>query len=249
MPDAGLGALTYALEIIVGAVGSAARWRTMPWLAVAFGIMIMPLCTVSIFFIIIQPIVIGTYCTLCLVAATAMLLKLPFSVDKPVATYQFLRRRHQVGQPWLNIFFTGDTDEGATRYPKEDFEREPGMVLHDMLSGGITVTRTLAASVLLGLALMALPLWTSCENPMAGTFHVSGALTITASVIAFAPVARPARMLNMIIGAALLFAPLVAGASWRVFALSAVAGLALILLAIPRGPVHKSFGDWDRFIR
>lgn len=64
VPDAGLGALTYALEIIVGCIGSARRWRTMPWLVVLFGIMIVPLGAISIFFIVIQPIVIGTYSTL-----------------------------------------------------------------------------------------------------------------------------------------------------------------------------------------
>lgn len=82
VPDAGLGALTYMMEILVGIVGSQRRWRTMPWLVVLFGIMIVPLGAVSITFIIIQPIVIGTYCTLCLVAAAAMLLQIPYSIDE-----------------------------------------------------------------------------------------------------------------------------------------------------------------------
>jgi hypothetical protein len=59
--DAGVGALTYSLEILIGVVGCARRWRTMPWLIVAFGIMIAPLGVVSIIFIIIQPIVSGTW--------------------------------------------------------------------------------------------------------------------------------------------------------------------------------------------
>ena len=62
--DAGVGAVTYMLEILTGLIGSARRWRTMPWLVVLFGIMIVPLGAVSITFIVIQPIVIGTWCTL-----------------------------------------------------------------------------------------------------------------------------------------------------------------------------------------
>lgn len=64
--DVGVGALTYALEILIGVVGCARRWGTMPWLVVAFGIMIAPLGVVSIVFIIIQPIVSGTWRSLCL---------------------------------------------------------------------------------------------------------------------------------------------------------------------------------------
>ena len=64
--DAGVAALTYALKILIGVVGCARRWRTMPGLVVAFGIMIAPLGVVSIAFIVIQPIVSGTWRSLCL---------------------------------------------------------------------------------------------------------------------------------------------------------------------------------------
>ena len=58
--DAGLGASVYVLEIVTGVIGDKRRWRTMPWLVLLFGILIVPLGAVSVFFIIIQPIVIGT---------------------------------------------------------------------------------------------------------------------------------------------------------------------------------------------
>ena len=74
VPDAGLGALAYLLEVLVGLIGSARRWRTMPWLVLLFGIMIVPLGAVSITFIVIQPILLGTWCTLCLITAAAMLI-------------------------------------------------------------------------------------------------------------------------------------------------------------------------------
>ncbi|MFP4327617.1 MAG: NAD-dependent epimerase/dehydratase family protein [Paracoccaceae bacterium] len=249
VPDAGLGGLVYALEIVIGAIGSAARWRTMPWLTVAFGILIVPLGAVSIFFIVIQPIVIGTYCTLCLIAAAAMLVQIPYSVDELVATWQFLRRRHRAGQPWLRIFFTGDTDEGPTRRPAEDFERGPAAILRDMMSGGMTLPRTLLASLAVGTGLMLSPLWITWDDPLAATFHVAGAVVLTTTVTALAPVVRLARLLNMVVGVVLLFAPFLVGAGGLGFALSAGAGLLLIGLAIPRGPVRGQYGDWDGLIR
>ncbi len=249
VPDAGLGAVTYALEIVVGAIGSARRWRTMPWLTTLFGIMIVPLGSVSIFFIVIQPIVIGTYCTLCLVAALAMLFQIPFSIDELVATYQFLRRRHRAGQPWLKVFFTGDTDEGPTEKQTVSFERKPQTTIHDMISGGMAPNWTLAGSAMLGLVLMLVPALITWDNPMSPVFHISGALAITVAVIAFAPVARLARVLNMVIGVALVFAPFIAGGGWLAFIAAILGGIVLIALSIPRGPVHESYGDWDRLIR
>jgi hypothetical protein len=52
---------------------------------VTFFILVVPLGGVSIFFIIIQPIMIGTYCTLCLIAALAMLIMIPLTLDEVVA--------------------------------------------------------------------------------------------------------------------------------------------------------------------
>jgi len=43
VPDAGLGAVTYILEILTGIIGGRNRWRTMPWLVILFGVMIVPL--------------------------------------------------------------------------------------------------------------------------------------------------------------------------------------------------------------
>jgi len=47
-------------EILMGVMGDRRRWRTMPWMVTMFIIVVVPLGVVSIYFIIIQPIVIGT---------------------------------------------------------------------------------------------------------------------------------------------------------------------------------------------
>jgi hypothetical protein len=113
-----LGALTYLLEILTGVIGSRRRWRTMPWLVLVFGLMIVPLGVTSIFFIIIQPIWIGTWCTLCLIGAAAMLLQIPYSLDELLATLQFLRRRRARGQELAAHPLHGDTDERRSGGPR-----------------------------------------------------------------------------------------------------------------------------------
>lgn len=250
VPDAGIGALTYALEILVGIIGSSRRWRTMPWLVVLFGIMIVPLGAVSIFFIVIQPIVIGTYSTLALIAAAAMVWQIPYSLDELVATYQFLRRRHAAGHPWIRVFFFGDTDEGPDNDIVDDFEWSPPVIVKDMIFGGMTFPWNFWALMALGAALMLSPLLFGWQaGGMSATSHIVGALAITVTVAALAPVARLGRFLNVLLGLVMIFAPFMTEAGiWQlVFAI--VSGALLMGLSIPRGPVHTSFDTWDRFIR
>lgn len=47
--DAALGTFAYTLEFLMGFMGATSRWRTMPWM-VTFGILVIPLGFVSIFF-------------------------------------------------------------------------------------------------------------------------------------------------------------------------------------------------------
>ena len=252
VPDAGVGALTYALEIVVGLVGTARRWRTMPWLVVLFGLMIVPLGIVSIGFIIIQPILLGTYSTLALIGAAAMVLQIPFSLDELVATGQFLRRRHRAGRPWLRVFLVGDTDEGPDDLRDDDFARPPGTIVKDMLTGGMTLPPTLCAAVAVGGVLMLSPLFLGgwAEGTLAPHVHVVGALVIVVTVSALAPVARLARFANWPLALWLAYAPIHEGVGLGAAAFAWAAAAAIALLSIPRGDVGgQRYGSWDRFIR
>ena len=112
--DAGLGAVVYMLELVMTFMGGKDRWRTMPWMVLALAFLIVPLGVVSIYFVIIQPIVIGTWCTLCLVAALAMALMIPFSLDEFVAMGQFLVDARRKGKPFWRTFWTGGAMEGGS---------------------------------------------------------------------------------------------------------------------------------------
>ena len=249
IPDAGLGAVTYVLEILTGIIGGRDRWRTMPWLVILFGVMIVPLGAVSIFFIIIQPILIGTWCTLCLFAAAAMLIQIPYSVDELVATGQFLAERRRKGKSVILALLRGDTMEGGRKIESEDFAGSPWTILKDMLGGGVNLPWSLVFSVAIGVWLMCTRLIFATQGAQANSDHLIGSLVITVSITALAESARPARFVNMLLAIPLMAAPWMLdggslGADWA----GVMAGVLLILLSIPRGKIENHYGNWSRYL-
>jgi nucleoside-diphosphate-sugar epimerase len=250
--DAALGGYTYLLEILTGIVGSRMRWRTMPWLVVLFGLMIAPLGIVSIFFIIIQPIVIGTWSTIALIGAAAVLIQIPYSLDELLATLQFLRRRAKAGQSWLRVLFNGGTDEvRETKNPTplvDEFDQSPGAVIKHMIGGGVSLPWNLALAALIGVFLLFTRITLGADGSLANVHHVIGSLVLTVVSVAAAEVARPVRYLNIPLGAALMAAPFVFGASTVTSVVSVVLGAALFVLSIRRGPIRERYGNWNRLI-
>lgn len=250
--DAAVGAYTYLLEILTGIVGSRMRWRTMPWLVVLFGLMIAPLGITSIFFIIIQPIVIGTWSAVALIGAAAVLVQIPYSLDELLATLQFLRRRAKAGQNWLRVLLVGDTDEVrdtmSTEPADDEFDRSPGAVIKDMIGGGVSLPWNLGLAVLIGLSLLFTRVTLGAEGSMADAHHLIGALVLTVISVAAAEIARPARYLIIPLGAALFITPFAYDASTVVTFVSIASGGALIALSFRRGPIRERYGNWSGVI-
>ena len=247
--DAGLGAVVYMLELVMTFMGGKQRWRTMPWMVLALAILVLPLGIVSIVFIIIQPIVIGTWCTLCLIAALAMLLMIPYSLDEFVAMGQFLVDARRKGKPFWRTFWMGDAMEGGSA----DASKGPlGTMSEKIAQGarGMTFPVVLLLSTAIGVWLMFTRITFDSSGTMANSDHLIGALVVTFSIIAFAEVARSVRFINIAFGAWLIAAPwLLEGiasplATWS----SVICGILLIALAIPRGPVKDSYAGWDRYV-
>lgn len=248
--DGGLGATTYMFEVLMGIMGGRARWRTMPWMVLLFGFVVVPLGVVSIYFIIIQPIVIGTYCTLCLLAALAMLIMIPYSLDELVAMGQFLVQNTRRGRPFWRSFFLGDALPGSGKDEKRPgFDLPPRQLLSDAVRG-VTIPWTLIASAILGVWLMFSRFVFGSEPPIADSDHLAGALIVTVAVIAMAEVARPLRFINIAFGLWLTAAPwLLPGADAAAAANSVIVGLVVIGLSLPRGTRSaEHYGSWDRYI-
>jgi nucleoside-diphosphate-sugar epimerase len=253
--DAAVGGYIYLLEILTGFVGSRMRWRTMPWLVLLFGLMIAPLGVISILFIIIQPVVIGTWSAIALIGATAVLLQIPYSLDELLATIQFLYRRKAAGQNWLRVLFLGDTDEeptakGAKRLETlaDEFDQPAGRVIKSMLGGGVSLPWNLALAALIGFALLFSRVTLGVDGALANAHHVIGSLVLTVISVAAAEVARPARWLNTLLGIALIATPLVWQSNTLPLLASVVLGLALIVLSVRRGSVRERYGNWSRLI-
>jgi hypothetical protein len=248
VPDAAVGGYTYLLEIVTGVIGSEKRWRTMPWLVILFGLMIAPLGVVSISFIIIQPIVIGTWSTLALIGAAAVLIQIPYALDELIASVQFVRRRVKAGANWLRVLIVGDTDEGSTRESGDEFDAKPGAVIKDMVGGGVNLPWNLAAAGVVGAWLMFTRLTFDAAGRMADADHVIGALALTVVSLAAAEVARALRFLLAPLGLMLIAAPFLFEATTGGMVNAIVCGVLLIALSVRRGPVKERYGSWDKLI-
>lgn len=249
IPDAGLGAVSYLLEILMAVMGTRDRWRTMPWMVSFLAILVVPLGVTSIYFIIIQPVLLGTWSTLALLAALAMLIMIPFMLDEVVAMFQFLRWSRRRGKPLIRTFFKGDAIDGGSEY-QVDTLAQPRMLVADA-TRGVTVPWTLLACVGIGAFLMLTRPLLGSSGGIANYHHVIGALVITVAVIAMAEVARPLRFLILPLAAWLLAAPMKYGTAGLLESgLSIALALALAFLALPFGRRSKEHYDsWDAYIR
>jgi uncharacterized membrane protein len=247
--DGGLGAVTYMLEVLMGLMGGRQRWRTMPWMVAAFGVVVVPLGVVSIYFIIIQPIVIGTWCTLCLAAALAMIVMIPYTLDELVAMGQFLVQSHRRGEPFWRTFFMGGASPGSGRDEHPDFDAPLRQSATSALRG-VQIPWTLALCTLLGASLMFTRLVFGTEPPAADSDHLVGAVIVTVSISAMAEVGRLLRFINVPLGIWLVAAPwFLAGASLSASVADVALGIAVIGLSLPRGRRSKEhYGSWDRLV-
>jgi hypothetical protein len=100
-PDASLGALAYATEVILLSIGGRERWRTMPWTVLALGVVIVSGAIVSALLILMQAFLVGAWCALCLVSAAISLAIFGLGYDEPLAGLRFLGRvRGSGGSAW-----------------------------------------------------------------------------------------------------------------------------------------------------
>lgn len=247
--DAGLGATAYTFEFLMAWMGGKTRWRSMPWMVTFFFILVVPLGLTHIVLVISQPVVVGAWCTLCLAAATVMLVMIPFTVDEVVAMGQFMAERVRAGKSFWWTFFVGDTTEGGG---PDERTATYGAALTSQIPAaiwGVSMPWTLAASVSIGLWLMFAPAVLGSEGNAAASDNLVGALIVTVAVISTAEVIRAFRFVNVLFGVWLLVAPWAldgasAGGLWS----DVIAGAAIVILTVPRGIVRERYGAWQSWI-
>ncbi|MFZ5589993.1 MAG: heavy metal-binding domain-containing protein [Pseudomonadota bacterium] len=249
IPDGGLGAVVYMLELAMTWMGGKDRWRTMPWMVLGITILILPLGIVSIYFIIIQPILLGTWCTLCLVAALLMTVMIPYQLDEFVAMGQFLLWARRQGKPFWRTFWMGDAMEGGSDDTSRGLLGTPREMMREANRGN-SFPWMLLASVAIGVWFMFTRLTFGNAGDMADSDHLVGSLVVVFAIMALCEAARAARFINVAFGAWLIVAPwLLDGAGSPLSPWNGVIGGALLIaLSIPRGRIKDSYAGWDRYI-
>lgn len=248
--DAGFGSVAYIMEVLIGFMGDRARWRTAPWIVVMFVCLVLPLGVTSIVLVITQPIFVGAWCGLCLVAATALMTSVPLSVHEAIAVGQFLVDAKRQKKNMWRIFWMGGTVDGGNK--------DPNRMNYSFLQRcaasvqGVNVPLTLLFQIAVGVWLMARPDLVPFPNSVSSSNcdHLFGALVVTVAAIATAEVTRIVRFANMHFGAALIVCGLIFSRDVATVLISElVCGLALILSSLPRGSIVEKYGGWDRFVR
>ncbi len=251
--DAGLGATSYMLEALSGFMGGRNRWRTMPWMVVMFGVLVVPLGIVSIVLVMLQPIAVGAWCALCLVTAAAMLIMVAPAVDEVVAMSQFLQGARREGKPFWWTFWVGGSLDQYRHAPLPSQTTGGGRrsiatrIVSAMDLDNVPWNLVLVAAS--GVWLMATPAVLGTTGASADVEHLAGALVLTWAVIAFGEIVRPVRLLNVLVGLGVAAAPwLVHGTTdasrWN----DVVVGVAVVMLSLPRGRIQQQFGDWNRYL-
>jgi hypothetical protein len=248
--DAGLGAAAYTFEALMAFMGGRARWRTMPWMVTFFGILVIPLGVTHIVLVILQPVVVGAWCTLCLVAASLMLAMIPLTVDEVVAMVHFLVLARREGKPPWRTFWVGDTIQGGDADRRTPRYGAPARSMAPAMAWGVSLPPGLAAALALGVWMMFAPAIFGARGTVADSEHLAGALAVTFAAVALAEPLRALRLLTVALGAWIAAAPfLLDGASdpgrWNAL----LAGIAIAAVSLRRGPVRERYGSWDRFIR
>ncbi|MFC4989306.1 vitamin K epoxide reductase family protein [Saliphagus infecundisoli] len=246
--DAGLGAVAYAIEVLMVFMGDKRRWRTMPWMVTLFGIVVIPLGFVSIILIILQPLAVGSWCALCLLSALAMLFMIALTVDEVVAMGQFLYRRTREGESLWRAFWMGGTFPESEAGVNEKTRSDAGSPRS--MFWGLTTSWYLVVATGLGLWLMASPAILGTTGGAANSNQLVGALAVTFSVIAMGEPARIVRFINVPLGIWIIVAPwILTGASTLTLVNSLAVGVLLVLISIPRGTIRDNYGAWDRIAK
>jgi hypothetical protein len=252
--DGAFGAFAYTFEFLMGWMGAPTRWRTMPWMVTLFGILVIPLGLVHIALVISQPLVVGHWCTFCLLAAAIMLPMIPLEFDEVIAMVQHMKSATRRGGKFWKVFWKGGMPEEDNKDERSPQLMELPVSFRKVFRAsvwGMSVPWTLLVSTILGVILIFAPglFGISIERSVADINHLGGALIVVFSVISMGEVVRRGRYLNIPVALGILVIPwLLPDGHTGLNLTSTLIALALVPLAIPRGPKKENYGFWDRYV-
>jgi hypothetical protein len=240
--DAGLGAVSYLIDALEGFLGGQNRWRTMPWAVVLFAASIVPAGVTSIVLIMLQPIAVGAWCTICLIAACAMLIMVPYAFDELVATTQFLLRSWRRGNGFWHPFIYGGTDEPGEIHQAAATGFKQGFA-------GVNFPINLIISAFIGAWVMASPALLNITGTASDSQHLIGAIIVTIAITAMAEPCRAVRLLNTLAAIWLMVSIFILpGFAANYMFANIIAGIALLIVSFPKGKITERYGSFDKLV-
>jgi len=247
--DAGFGAVAYVLEVLTGFMGSRARWRSAPFIAVTFAVLVIPLGATSILLVIMQPVVVGAWCGFCLISAAALLISVPLAVHESIAVGQFLVLTYKQKKNFWQTFWLGGN---VTGYEGKDPDRKRWSLKQRWRGSvqGVSLPWLIIVQAIIGVWLMARPNILPYNIESANCDHWMGAIIVTIAAVAAAEVTRTARIFNVIAGVVVLILTLVyASGSTAILISGITSAVILMIVSIPRGIIIERYASWNRFIK
>ncbi len=249
--DAGLGAFAYILDVVTGLAGRTARWRTMPWIVLIFGFLVIPLGIVSLTLVILQPVVVGAWCTACLLSALITVGMIPFTFDEVLASVQFLLKKKKEGKSLWHVFwFGGSYDEG------EQVEyTDPG---HEQFKGNMASLWSdlklrpwnLFVAVAIGLWFMISPSLLGYSGKLADSNHLVGAVVVAFSIISMSEVVRSLRFSNVLFALWLITSIWIFNNPGGITLWSQIAAaIILIVVTFRKGIINDTHGGFNKYIK
>ncbi len=232
--DAGLGAFGYSMEFLLGVIGSSRRWKTMPWVTAFFGLMVIPAGMISIVLIILQPVLVGAWCGVCLIIALCMLVMILLTIPEMAATLQLLKRAKARGCMW-QVFWQGDSSSAG-------HQEKP--VYRSATSGlGFTLPWNLLLLIGLGVWMICSPSIFYTQHPASDSNFIAGPMLCAFSMISCSEVLRNLRWVNVLIACGLALSPfLFNGFMGLDMANQWIAAALIVGLTIPKGKRHERYG-------
>lgn len=227
--DAGMGAVCYTLEFLLGWQGGGRRWAKVPWLVLAFAFLVIPVGMVSITLIILQPVIVGVWCTWCLATAVLMLAMIVLTGGELAATVQHLNEVRKRGDSMWKALWKG----------ARSVEMAKSSRAGKTCSGEITFPLSLIFSIMLGIWLIVSTSLLNTYGSLARCHYILGPVIVSFSVIAFSEVFRCLRRLNFLFGLVLVAYPWLDGTIDLVnMANSMTVGIALMILTPSK--IHRT---------
>ncbi len=227
--DAGFGAVAYILEVLIGFMGSRARWRTAPFIVVSFVLLVLPLGATSILLVIMQPVVVGAWCGFCLINAAALLISVPLAVHESIAVGQFLILAYKQKKNVWQFFWLGGSVLG---YEGKDPDRTYWSIRQRWAASyqGISVPWFIIVQAIVGIWLMARPSILPFNIESANCDHWMGAIIVTVAAVATAEVTRTARFINVIAGGVVLILTLIFSSGSTAILISNITSAILLII-------------------